>query len=237
MILPVIILAQAGFSYSDDKGDLSLRARDGQGEMTANGYQFDLRGGVTITSTSRKFSVKADRVLATVAKGGQESSPNTLEKAVATGNVRIQQSVDGRSASLQSQSATYLAKGDAAEIQAKGMVRIQNIDSGKKETMLATGTSGTATLDPKSKRGISKATLAGPVRIELKQANSQGTTIVFTGNRLTLAGNTVALVGNVKATGSGASRFGNLSNVDSLTVELNDRGEMSRFRFKAGGSR
>jgi len=234
MILPLLSFSQSIFSYSDAKGDLSIRAKDGQGILSAGGYEFDLKGSVAISSKTRQLVLTASRVKASIGKSPGSDAPNELKKATASGGANIVQSASGKSSRLQAGTATYTVQGSGASVQASGSVRIVNVDSGKRETLTATGTSGTARLDSKSPRGISSATLNGPVRVEIVQSAGSASRVVFTGRKMTLSGNQVSLTGNVKASGAGASRFGNLSNVDSLTVTLNDRGEFSRFTFKSG---
>ena len=236
LILSALVAAQSVFTYSDLKGDLSIRSKDGQGTMLEDGYRFDLKGSVTVSSKSRRFTLQANQVQANIGKGASSTSPNELKTAKASGNVSITQTAPGKSSTLQSNSATYTAKGTKSLVQVTGSVRLKNTDAGKREVLTATGSSGSATLNPSSARGLEQATLNGPVKVEIIQSGTQASRVVFTGGKMTFAGSTVTLTGNVKATGSGASRFGNLSNVDSLTVHLNDKGEMTRFSFKSGGA-
>ena len=235
IIAPSLLLAQSVFTYRDTKGDLSLKSRDGQGEMISNGYKFILRGAVSVTSKSRAFTLTADRVEATVSATKSGESPNDLRIAKATGKVKLVQSSAGQNSTLTANSVTYQPLGNQGKVEASGSVTIQNIDSAKRESMRATGSSGSATLDKTAQRGVRTAELKGPVRVDVVQSSKSNSKVVFTGGRLTLTGDTITLSGNVKASGSGASQFGNLSNVDSLTVYLNDKGEMSRFTFKSGG--
>lgn len=235
LILPSLIVAQSNFRYSDAKGDLSINARDGQGEITKEGWKFDLKGNVTISSRTERFTLSAPQVSAIVAATRGSSSPNQMKTARATGGVKVTQSTPSSTANLQAQTATYTAGTRTSTLQVQGSVRIQNIDTQKRETLVATGANGTAILNPNAKRGLDSATLNGPVRVEVLQAGSGGGKAVFTGQKLTMNQNQITLTGNVKATGSGSAQFGNLSNVDSVTVDLNDKGEMSRFRFRSGG--
>jgi hypothetical protein len=237
ILLPALILAQSVFTYADAKGDLSVRAKDGQGEMLKDGYKFELRGDVNISSRKRKFTLAAPQVTAVVGKSNGAKSPDELRTAKASGGVRLTQAAQVRTSNLQARNATYTIKGSSAMVQANGSVRIQNVDSQKSETMIATGSSASAILDPKSKRGIDKATLNGPVRIEIVQSKGDRSRVVFTGNKLVLYKDTVTLTGNVKATGTGASQLGSFSNLQSVMVFLNDKGEMSHFKWNTGGGR
>jgi predicted transcriptional regulator len=233
--VPVLAWAQANFNYSDSTSDLAIRARDGQGELMADGYKFDLRGAVQITSRSRRVTIQAARVEAAVGRSAGAKSPNELRSAKATGGVKVIQTAPGKTSTLQANAATYAIQGAGASVQATGLVKIINSDQAKRETLTATGSKGTAVLNPKSARGLDRATLEGPVKVTLLQSGPAGSQVVFTGGRMTMSGDSITLSKNVKATGSGASRFGNLSNVDSVTVYLNEKGEMSRFTFKSGG--
>ena len=235
MLLASLVLAQSVFTYSDTSRDLRIQAKDGQGTMVASGYRFELRGNVSIDSKKEKFTLRAGKIVADVVSGPFTGGPNQLKSATASLGIRFEQvSATGRSV-LTGSSATYTVQGVGGKLDAKGSVKIVNTNVVKKETLIATGSSVTALLDKGAKRGLKSATLTGPVKIELEQAGGEASRIVFTGRTLTLDGNTIRLSGNVKATGSSASRFGNLGNVDSVTVVLNDRGEMSSFKFRSGG--
>lgn len=158
-----------------------------------------------------------------------------MEWAKATGKVRITQTSGTKSSTLNSNTATYTVQGKGGEVTASGAVRIQNLDGSKKQTVLATGSSGSATLNPDSERGIDQATLNGPVRVEIVQAGENGSRVVLTGRKLVMSGNTLTMTGGVTATGTGASQFGNVQGVDTLTARLNDNGEMTSVSFRSGG--
>jgi hypothetical protein len=189
---------------------------------------------VAISSKAKRFTLNAAQVRAVIGRSGSSTSPNELKSAKASGGVKVVQSAQRETSTLQSNSATYTVQGSGAVVQATGSVRLTNSSAAKRETLLATGSSGTAVLSPNSPRGIDRATLNGPVRVQVVQSGAGGSKVVFSGNKMTLNGNLVSLTGKVKATGSGASRFGDLSNVDSVTVTLNDKGEMTKFSFKSG---
>jgi len=235
MLLASLVLAQSVFTYSDTSRDLRIQAKDGQGTMVESGYRFELRGSVSIDSKKEQFSLRAGKIVADVVSGPIAGGPNQLKAATASLGVRFEQVSPTGSSVLTGSSATYTVQGVGGKLDAKGTVRIVNTNIVKKETLIASGSAITALLDKNSKRGLKSATLSGPVKIELDQAGGQTSRIVFTGRTLTLDGNTIRLSGNVKATGSSASRFGNLGNVDSVTVMLNDKGEMSSFKFRSGG--
>ena len=234
MIIPGLVLAQSTFTFVGSKGDFAIRARDGKGAPVQGGWKFELEGSVVINSRKDRFTLSAPKVTAIVAttSGGTASR---VKSARATGGVNVTQTTPNSTANLQSQTATYTAGTRTSTLQIQGSVRIQNVDTQKRETLVATGASGTAILNPNSKRGMDSATLNGPVRVEIVQAGASGGKAIFTGQRLTMSQNQVTLSGNVKATGSGSAQFGDLSNVDRITVDLNDKGEMSRFRFQSGG--
>lgn len=235
LVLPGLVFAQSNFNYSDAKGDLAIKAKDGAGAILKDGWKFDLKGNVTISSRTEKFNLQAPVVSATIVSAKGSTSPNQVKTATASGGVRLTQSSTGATSNLQSQTATYTSGTNSATVQARGAVRIQNVDNRKRETMVATGSSGTAVLNPKSKRGLDSAILNGPVRVEVVQSGTGSGKATFTGQKLTLRNNQITLTGNVKATGSGSSQFGNLSNVDSVVVDLNDNGEMTRFQFRSRG--
>lgn len=235
VILPSLILAQAGFSFRDSSGDLTGKARNGGFAPAGSGYEVRFDGQVALSSKSRGFSLASDKVTTRLAKAKGSDTATTLEWAKATGKVRITQTSGSKKSNLASSSATYTVRGKGGEVSASGSVRIENIDGSKRQTVVATGSSCTATLAPDSKRGIDKATLNGPVRIEIVQAGTGGSKVVLTGNKLVMNGNTLTLSGKVSATGTGASQFGNVSGVDTLVAQLNDNGEMKSANFRSGG--
>lgn len=235
MILPAILLAQAGFSFRDATGDLSGKARNGGFTPAGSGYEVRFDGAVSLSSKSRGFSLSSDNVITRLAKKNGSGTATSMEWAKATGRVKITQTSGSKSSTLNSNSATYTVRGKGGDVTASGSVRIQNLDGAKKQTVLATGSSGSATLNPDSKRGIDQATLNGPVRVEIVQAGEKGSRVILTGKKLVMNGNTMTMTGGVTATGSGASQFGNVQGVDTLIARLNDNGEMTSVSFRSGG--
>jgi hypothetical protein len=237
ILLSALVLAQSVFTYSDSQNDMMIRANNGMGTMTPAGWQFDLRGKVNLLSKKEKVSLTASQVKADIASGKDAKRASSIRRAVATGGVVIVQTAESQTAKLNSSTATYKALGAKGQVDARGAVRIETVNSQKKQTLVATGSSAIAILNKSSKKGIESATLNGPVRVQIVQSAGESSTIVFTGNKLTLAGNQVTLTGNVRASGQGAARFGNLGNVDSVVAMLNDKGELTSFKFRSGSGK
>lgn len=243
-LLALIATAQSNFTYTDADRRLAVTAKEGQGSMITvkgelKGIHLELKGGVRISSSRQKFVLNANHVDADAVPGKGSKSPNEIQRALATGGVRFSQSANTRSTNLQCVTATYRTSGNAAIVDAKGSVRIQSFDSSKKQTMTATGGSGTATLDKDSKDGdgLREATLNGSVRVDVIDAAAKSAHLIFTGDKLTMKPRQIVLSGHAKFQGSQTGRFGNLGTVDSIVVNLNDRKEMTSFSFKSGGGK
>lgn len=235
--------AQAVFNYSDGKGDLAIRARDAQGTAITDanskvtGYKFKLKGGAHISSKRQGFTLDANQITADAVTSKDSSSPNEIRSAQATGNVQLNQGAANVKSTMKCGNARYQAKGDTAKVTAGGGVTLTNFDSKAKQALTATGSNGTATLDKKASEGygLRDTTLTGSVRVEIKEEASDGV-VVFTGDRLTIDAKKITLSGHVKGNGKAKSRFGSLSNVSSIVVNLNAKREMTSFSFKSGGA-
>ncbi|MBC8066553.1 MAG: hypothetical protein H7Y17_17110 [Chlorobia bacterium] len=230
------MLAQTGFRYSDDKRDLTISAQNGGGKPIPQGWKLDLLRNVSIASQLQKFTLKADKVTVDIASTKGSTSANEVKTATASGKVKIVQRADLRSSNIQSNQATYRSLGKTAQVDLRGSVYIESIDEKKNQTLVATGSSGTATLDKEAKNtsGLRQAILNGPVQIEVDQAGSEGSTMLFKGNKLTLSPGKAVLSGNVSADGRGKNKIGSFTNMDTLTVILNERNEMKSFAFSSG---
>ncbi len=237
----ILVLGQSAFVYSDSKGDLTLHSNEGQGTMVKNGPKYDLkldlRGKVQIASRRQKFVLNADRVQAYAVPTKESKSPNEIRSATATGGVKFSQSADQRSSTIQCATAVYNANGDIAKLDARGSVRIQSFDAAKKQNLTAAGATGTATLDKNAKdgAGLREATLTTSVKVDIVDLSTKGGHAIFTGDRLTMTQKQIVLTGHVKAQGSVAERLGNIGGMQKLTVDLNDKKEMTGFSFSGGG--
>lgn len=230
ILLTALVVAQSGFSFYGK--DNSLEVHSGKGKVLEVGqnYKLVLSNGVNLQKKDEKIVLTASQVTAMIVKDAGAKQPNTLRTAVATGKVKVVQTGQNVTANLQSNEATYTkGQGKQAIVQATGNVRLQHLDSGKRQTLLATGRSGSANLDPNSKRGISKALLNGPVRLEAVRASAKGSKWVFTGNKLTVDGNVAKLIGNAKMVGTGYEAEANV-----FTAFLNDSGEVVGFESSSG---
>jgi len=238
-LLLLTVGVPSNFTFSDSKGDLAIVAKQGQGSMVGDGLHLDLRGSVRIASRKQSFVLTANRVVADAGPGKGSKAVDEIKKATATGGVKLVQSADNVSTNLQCAIANYRLAGDAAIVDCQGSVRIQNFDVAKQQAIVATGGSGTATLDKKAKEGfgLREATLTHSVKVDVLDSTTKGGHAIFTGDKLTMTPNRITLTGNVKAQGNGTARFANLGKVDSIVVNLNDRKEMTSFSFKSGGGK
>lgn len=236
LVAPVIVFAQGNFRYSDAKGDLAIKAVNGGGKPIPQGWKLDLVGNVSISSKRQNFTLNADKVTANILATKGSSSANEVKTSTATGKVRIVQKADQRSSNIRSNEAIYRSLGTSAQVDFRGAVYIESIDERKKQTLIATGTSGTATLDKTAKdtSGLRQAILNGPVQIEIDQVKFNGSTAFFKAAKLTLSPGKIVLSGNVSGTGRGANKIGDFFNMDTVTVILNERNEMKSFSFSSG---
>jgi|GEM_PF-3908697 len=235
--LAILALGQSGFVYSDAKKDLTIHSKQGQGTMGGTPENqtltLDLKGSVQISSKRQGFNLNADRVQAFVVPGQKSKSPNEIRSATATGQVKMTQTGKGKSSTIFCETATYQTSGDVAKVNAKRSVRIQSFDEKKKQTLVGTGSSGTATLDRSNAGGdgLREATLTGSVRVDIVDASANGGHAIFTGDLLTITQREITLTGHVKGQGSVTERLGNLSGVNKIVLKLNERKEMTGFSF------
>lgn len=228
--LLALALAQGRFTYKDPKGDLSVVASSAKGvKLGANGLVFDVAGSVVLVSAKQGIRLQAAAVRGETVQNA--SKQTELRRAVATGGVRLVKTGTGQNTDIQGWRADM--NGDV--VQVSGPVTIRNVEPTKRETMVATGSSCTATLEPGSKGskgGIRSAILKGPVRVNIVQEARPGegaTHVIATGSQMRVdnagTGRIVVLTGNAKVSFQGAQKLGDMS-AGTITLLLNTKGEV-----------
>jgi len=257
--LPTALLLAAGaiaaqqFRYEDRSKNMVILAQSGRGDqLTTGNLRLDLRGNVSLRSTSQGTSLAAGRVVCDTASapGGKSE----LQTATATGAVRLVKTVmsgtaKGQQTNIASTRADYRRGTAADEVRLAGPVTIRNVGvptAGRgRQTLVATGASGRAQLEPgattKRNSGLRTATLSGPVRVtvvEAAQGTKKGSTVVATGNQMLLdytkVNPTVTLIGNVRIEGQGDSSVGTASGLSRAVLRLNQNNELLGFNTEAG---
>jgi hypothetical protein len=228
MFFATIATASGGFLYQDLAGNLSLSAQGGRLDQAAGSYKFDLRGGVHAASKKQGLTIQARQVTGEAAQvAGSKQSETKIQHAIATGG-----------STLDSNRAEYTDRGADALVVMTGSVRVTNRDNHAHQTLVITGSSGQAILDPntkgKSDDGLRTAAMEGNVRVQIDGAGKSGTKpthITATGRRLVLdklsSPATLTLTGGVEVRGSGTSGFsGTLQRAERVVMQLNSKLEV-----------
>jgi len=245
-------LSQGGerqFRYIDAAKNMIVLADGGRSEQTSAGtYDLTLTGLVSIDSLSQGLHLTADKVQCQTAKAANNRMD--VKHAVATGKVHIVKTVANKGAkeitdiTCSKGDLQVAATGDIVAL--AGPVSLRSESPAKRRTLTATGSSGTAVLEPQAKTqakdGIRTAHLAGPVKLTLVQpaekpaktpadAKPPGEAkVVATSDEMDISNTatlrTVILRGHVKIDGEGSSRVGSFSGIRQATVVLNAAGEV-----------
>jgi len=237
--------ADRGFRYVDAAKNMIVLADGGRSEQTSAGtYDLTLKGLVSIDSLSQGLHLTSDKVLCQTAKAA--SNRMDVKHAVATGKVHIVKTVTNKGA--KELTDITCSKGDlqvatAGDIVAlAGPVALRSENPAKRRTLTATGSSGTAVLEPQAKTqakdGIRTAHLAGPVKLTLVQPAQKDAAdgkppgearVVATSDEMDISNTgtqrTIILRGHVKIEGEGSSQMGSFSGRQA-TVILNAAGEV-----------
>jgi len=239
MFFATIATASGGFLYQDLAGNLSLSAQGGRLDQAAGSYKFDLRGGVHAASKKQGLTIQARQVTGEAAQvAGSKQSETKIQHAIATGGAHVVKTVTTGGSTLDSNRAEYTDRGADALVVMTGSVRVTNRDNHAHQTLVITGSSGQAILDPntkgKSDDGLRTAAMEGNVRVQIDGAGKSGTKpthITATGRRLVLdklsSPATLTLTGGVEVRGSGTSGFsGTLQRAERVVMQLNSKLEV-----------
>jgi hypothetical protein len=235
----------SAFTYADRANNLQLQATELLGQqLQAGAIKLTVQGGVTLDSKAQGLRMTASRVEVDLVGSGGQARQNEIQRAVANGNVNlIKTMVAGgasRSTTLKGTRAEFTNRAADGLISMAGPVQLTDSDSAKRQTLSATASSLTATVDPTGagrQSGLRNATLEGNVRVVLSQAAQQGqpaSRMTATGAKMVLDNRsnppTIVLTGNVRVEGDENSTFGVLQNVSRLELTLDEQGQVRRLR-------
>jgi hypothetical protein len=244
--LAAFALAQGAFRYTDTGGSLSVTAKSALFTQAAGPiYKFTLRSNVTIDDKSQGLKMFAQQVTMEAVPKGKATD---IRKALATGGLTINKTVRTpwgvRTSVMTGSKGDYRKRGSDGLVNLTGPVTITNLDSAKRQSMIATGSSAQAILEPSGsakKSGLRTATLSGNVKVTIVQAavgKEKGGTMVATGNRMVLNNMgtpaTLTLSGNVNMDGRGPGSFGTMRGISKAVMTLNDDGEWTSFSTEGG---
>ena len=235
-----LAVAQKGeFTYRDSSGNLVVTAKGGKVTRLTDGFRLNLGGPVTLTSKTQSMTIKAGSVEANLAGG----STMRVTSATAANGFNLIKNAADRMSQITGAKATLTSGSSADQVTISGPVSILATDASKRQTLNASGTSGTASFSNSgaNRGGLLKAGLDGPVKVTLLEFTNDGkpSKIVVTGNRLSIDGQespTVTVTGNVKISGEGASTFGTFSNLGKAVFKLNAKGEVVNSEMEASSS-
>jgi hypothetical protein len=206
-------------------------------------YTFVLRGSVVVDDKGQGLKMVAQQVTLDAVPTKADAKKSEVRKAVATGGVQVTKTVTtprgGRMTKMSGSKGDYRNRGNDGLLNMAGPVTITNLDSGNQQSLVATGKTAVAIVEPKTtgkRNALRTATLTGPVKLTIVQApvgGKKGSTIVATGNRMVLDNvstpPTITLSGNVEMQGRGPGSFGTMSSVSKAVLTLNDNGEWTSF--------
>ena len=195
------------------------------------------KGGVSFASVSDGMTITADQLDFDAIPNPNKPKTYLLSHAVATKDVKIVKTVtspQGRQTTeVTGPKADYLTGSRETVVKILGPTTIRNLDQGQQQSMIATGSSGIAYLEPgvqvSSGNGLRRATLEGPVRVVFHQAATKkesASDITATSSQLQLENvgqeRRITLIGSVHVMGPNGSETTGVSR--ALMVHDPDKG-------------
>ncbi|HVT11613.1 MAG TPA: hypothetical protein VHE55_05055 [Fimbriimonadaceae bacterium] len=160
---------------------------------------------------------------------GKDNEANAIRNATASGGIRAIRTGNGGRAEMTGSTAKYSADGAKASLRIGGPVKLTNTGTGG-HGFTATGSSLVADLGPS--RTFETATLNGPVRLQIRQAEQSGQPgldLVVAASKLLLdetsKPTTITLSGGVHINGVGSGMTAE-STLSRLVLRLDDQGEV-----------
>lgn len=228
---------QAGLDYISPTKNVEIHAASGLLEWAKTSsnaavpHRFDVRGGTSRVQAlvhDEGLELLADRVLGDFAAGPK--SHNEIRSATATGHVQVSKESRGSRMVMTGAVAKYTRSGTKANLNLSGPVHMSGYSAQSRRTLVANGSSASATLSPdtKSDSALRSATLFGPVTIDVTERMSTGNArgMHAVGKRLDID-NTTKPARLVLSGGAviDSAQFGHMT-ANRITLELNERGEV-----------
>jgi hypothetical protein len=249
VLLASLALAQGSFHFADKAGSMTVNAKSAVLRQAAGPvYKFTLRNSVTVEDRAQGLKMSASQVTLDAVPSKQNPKVNEIQRAVASGAVKIVKTVTtprgGRISSLAGSKGDYTKRGSDGLINLSGPVTITNLNTASQQSLTATGAACVAIVEPGQKgrrSGLRTATLSGGVKATINQApvgNEKGAVVVTTCNKMLLdyasTPPTLTLLGNVNMEGRGPGSFGTMRGVSKAVVTLNEDGEWTSVSTESG---
>jgi hypothetical protein len=246
LVLPLAAFAvgQKGvFRFSDLAKKVETTAQEGRfAQLKNGGVKVILTGNVVVKDNGEKMELRAQKIDADISQGA--GKPSELQKAVATGKVRITKVVTNptgvQTTQIDGSRANFQAGADQSVVDLAGPVTIRNTDSAKKETLLATGSQGKAFLakGPRTNQpnALNRAELRGNVRTVVTQKAQGGGKLIATGGNMVLEQGaktrTITMTQNVNIDGSGSAQQFSASNMQRVVMVLDNTGQVLEWEAR-----
>jgi len=218
LLLPTLLLL-GGLSiaeqWTDHKG-LTMTFRDlkalASGKIERN---VSMVGDVKVESTPQGLRMTSDTMDIHAVPDSKNTKSYVIQHALATGHVVILKEVAGKAGKqttrIEGTKADYATGLTESMVKMAGPVKMQSLDSQHAQTMVATGNSGVATLEPLNKTnldsGLKTAAIDGSAHLALTQIDPKthaASTIRTTSDHMVLEnqpmGQKITLTGHVHIT-------------------------------------
>jgi hypothetical protein len=198
---------------------------------------FLLATSVTVTSESEGMVIRSDRMTGNAKPDPQVPKSYLISDATAVGHVVLVKTVTSKAGKqitqIEGTSADYTSGTTESIVKMAGPMSIKSVDESGQPTMVATGNSGIAYMEPlkqtKMDNALRKATMDGNVHLTLTQIDPKTkgkTTVYTTSDHMVLenlaAGKKVTLTGHVRISAEGVQ----LSGHDHVVAVIDKDGAM-----------
>ena len=245
LVLAVAVAQNTGFLYQDKQKNVTVTSVDGRGERTASGYRLFLRGRVVATDKDQGLEIRSSQLEADAAGTANKT---TLKRGIATESVKITKTVNKPNSTqrtvIEGSRADYRDVVPYPVVDMTGPVIIRSLGAtqaktAQRQTMVATGRSGRATLDRGTKGpslgGLRQAELTGSVKVTVDAVeNQERSKLIATASRMIIdeasAEPTVTLLDNVNMNGEGGYSVFRLTNQRRVVLRLNKNREVTSWK-------
>lgn len=234
--LAVVGVAQST-KWSDGKGMTATAAQSAIDQSPKNKLlKMTLAGDVLVVSVTQGISMQADTIQFNAKPNPKDTKAYLLDTASAQGHVVVEKTVASASGKrvtrIEGPKGDFVAGTTTSVVNMTGPTKIQTFDEAQHPTMVATGTSAVASLEPSKQSNVEdalkEATLEGPAHLDLSQfdAKSKKQSVIHaSSDRMILqiqpGGKKVTLIGNVHMTGD----QGELSGAQQVVFVVDKSGE------------
>lgn len=217
LLIPLALVAGAAVSdvWSDGKG---LVAKSSQSliDHSEKLLKFTLVGNVDVVSASQSVKIDADSIQFNAKPNPKDSKAFVMETATATGHVIFVKTATSptgkRTTRIDGSKGNYIAGTSESTVRMAGPMKIETLDERQRPTMVATGSSGVASVTTGKQSDMEDAlrvaTMEGPVQMDISQVDAKTgklTKVHATSDRMVFenltSGRKVTLIGSVNIKG------------------------------------